>query len=121
MHLPALPLHIFFLYAVLPLLFYIGAAQPDTAPVTKRDPAPLAFDSQKAIPFPFPDYQAPVLENILWKIESIPDEVFKKGKEAVAVWLENTDAENGKLAPRVERQGFDSAVAVVDWAAVVKW
>lgn len=121
MRLPTLPLHTFLLSAILLFPPNASAADPDNSPLIKRDPAPLALDASKAIPFPFPDYQAPILEDILSKIESIPEEVLNKGKEAAVIWLENTDANNGKLVPRVERQGFDSAVAVVDWAAIVKW
>ena len=81
--------------------------------LTKRDSASLGLDTNRAVPFPFPAIQEPVLTYALSTIESIPNTVLDQGEDAAREWLKK--ANNDGLVTRSvieERQG---------WIAIAKW
>ena len=104
------PFLVLFIFA---LISHACPTHPDNTALTKRDPAPLALDTSRAVPFPFPEIQAPILIYALSMIESIPDTVLDEGEDATREWLKN--ANNDGIVTRSvieERQG---------WIAIAKW
>ena len=100
--LPSLPP----IFSILPLL---SSACPGISPPN------FARAARDAFPFPFPESQAPILEDVLFKIQSVPDDVLDRGKPAVVQWtVENTDLGS------VERDLRDLEKRQA-WVAVVKW
>lgn len=107
---PPYPSLVFFTLA---LVVYACPTHPDDVALNDRNPAPLALDTSRAVPFPFSLSQVGVLEEALSTIESVPDTVLDKGKDATREWL--TNANNDPLVLRSvieERQG---------WIAIAKW
>ncbi|KAL8657481.1 MAG: hypothetical protein Q9226_001875 [Calogaya cf. arnoldii] len=100
----------FFLLGILPYLSYACPAH------AKRDSASLALDTSRVIPFPFPESQAPVLEDALSKIESIPDTVLDEGKYAAAEWLKSAENDTNVVTTRALIEGRQSWIAIVKCA-----
>ena len=106
------PYH-FLVFFILASISYACPTHPDDTALAKRNPAPLALDTSKAVPFPFPENQAPVLEFALSAIDSILDTVRDEGEDVVREWLKN--ANNDGIVSRSvieERQ---------EWIAIAKW
>ena len=105
--LPSLPP----IFSIFPLL---SSACPGVSPPNFARAARDAFPHNTTttiVPFPFPESQAPILEDVLFQIQSVPDDVLDRGKPAVVQWtVESTDL--------FVKRDLEKRQA---WVAVVKW
>lgn len=79
----------------------LAFAIPDSADLMTRSEDQ---DDNNIVPFPYDDGDAPELEDTFALIESIPDEIFDQGGQAVSDWIKNQSKGGGGNKPRA----FDS-------------
>lgn len=75
----------------------LAFAIPDSVDLMTRS---VDLDDDKIVPFPYDEDDALEIEGVFAQIESIPDETFDQGEQAVSDWIKNHRKGGGDNKPR---------------------